>query len=114
MTRIIKGFVLSILHSGETHLTGHSVRAELAEAQWRLDPPQKSHHIKVLYPAPKNPQTVKKTTATPPGTVGQVKNELVLIKGGAKGCWMWSEVFRSLFLWEELTWLQGRIQTRSV
>lgn len=36
----------------ETHLTGHSVRAKLAEAQRGLDPPKQGHHIKVLDPTP--------------------------------------------------------------
>lgn len=38
----------------ETYLTGHSVRTELAKAQRRLDPPEQSHHVKVLNPAPGN------------------------------------------------------------
>lgn len=36
----------------ETHFAGHSVRAELAEAERRLNPPQQSHNVKMLYPPP--------------------------------------------------------------
>lgn len=32
------------------------MRAELAEAQRRLDPPQEGHHVQVLYPAPSGKQ----------------------------------------------------------
>lgn len=39
--------------SGETHLAGHSVRAQLAKTKRWLNPPQQRHHIEVLYPSPR-------------------------------------------------------------
>ena len=34
------------------YLAGHSVGAELAEAQGGLDPPEESYHVQVLDPTP--------------------------------------------------------------
>lgn len=37
----------------ETHLAGHSVRAQLAKTKRWLNPSQQRHHIEVLYPSPR-------------------------------------------------------------
>lgn len=36
------------------YLARHPVRTELSKAEGRLDSPQQSHHIQVLYPPPGN------------------------------------------------------------
>ncbi len=36
------------------HLAGHPVWTELSKAEGRLDSPQQSHHVQVLYPPPGN------------------------------------------------------------
>lgn len=74
----------------ETHLAGHSVRAELAEAQRRLDPPQQGHHIQVLYSAPSGHQ-----------------------RHGVNIIHPTSLITRSVFVCWGLTWPQGRTRTRS-